>query len=185
MVKNVYLGAPQLGRSISHCACQQSRQLPWESWFSLGKDHSPGESNAPFTQLLWGNHRKSYRSSVLPFNLLTVLQRMLKLPSVLHFSFQKHLPSTERELRVCAGIHFEKVIWRIAWEPESLWELLSLRQSFLGSQKCSCIRAHRSWSRCSGVVNQCVATAARADVFCKLHLIRHDEHRHTVQLMHR
>lgn len=121
MVKNVCLGAPQLGRSISHCTCQQRRQLPWKLWFSLGKDPSPGQSNAAFTQLLWGSHRKSYRSSVLPFNLLTVLQKMPKLPSVLHFSFQKLLPSTERELRVCPGIHFEKVIWRIAWEPESLW----------------------------------------------------------------
>lgn len=185
MVKNVYLGEPQLGRCTSHCAFQQSRQLPWKSWFRLGKDPSQGESNAAFTQLLWRSHRKSYRSSVLPFNLLTVLQRMPKLPSVLHFSFQKLLPSTEWELRVCAGIHFEKVIWRTAWEPESLCELLSLGQSFLGSQKCSCITAHRSWSRCSGVVNQCVATAVRADVCCKLHLIQRDEHRHTVQLMHR
>lgn len=107
------------------------------------------------------------------------------LPSVLRFSFQKLLPSTERELRVCAGIHFEKVIWRIAWELESLWELPSLGQSFLGSQKCSCITAHRSCSRCSGIVIQRVATAIRADVCCKLHLIQHDEHRHTVQLMHR
>lgn len=185
MVKNVYLGASQLGRSISHCSCQQSRQLPQKSWLSLGKDPSPGESKAAFTQLLWGSHRKSYRSSALPFSLLTVLQRMSKLPSGLHLSFQKLLPSTERELRVCAGIHFEKVIWRIAWEPESLWELLSLDQTFLGSQKCSCTTAHRSWSRCSGVVNQRVATAVRADVCFKLHLIQHDEHRHTVQLMHR
>ena len=146
-------------------------------------------SSTAFIQLLWGSHRKSYRSSVLAFELFTVLQIMPELPSVLHFSFQKLLPSKEWELRVCAGIHFEKVIWRTAREPESLWELLSLGESFLGSQKCSCIRAHRTWSRCSGVVNQRVETAVRysprTDACCKLHLIQHDEHRHTVKLMHR
>lgn len=56
---------------------------------------------------------------MLAFKLFTVLQIKPELLSVL-FSFQKLLPNKEQELRVCAGIHFEKIIWRTAWEPESL-----------------------------------------------------------------
>lgn len=145
-------------------------------------------SSTAFTQLFWGSCRKSYRSSTLAFKLFTVLQIMPEMPSVLHFSFQKLMPNKEQELRVCAGIHFEKVMWRTAREPESLWDLLSLGESFLGSQKSSSFRAHRSWSRCSWVVNQQVVTAVRYSPktdLCCIHPIQHDEHRHTVQLMHR
>lgn len=104
----------------------------------------------------------------------------------------KALGSQEWELRVCAGIHFERVIWRTAWEPESLWVccvFFSLGLSFLGSRKCLCIRAHGSRSRCSGAINQRVVTATRyslrTDVCHNLHLIQHDEHRRSVQLTKR
>lgn len=146
--------ASQLARSISHCACLNvagnyyvSNGWRWEkilhqvslkySTYSAGL-REPQEELQEQCLSIWEPHS---------------VQIVPELPSVLHFRIQKLLPSKERELWVHAGIHFEKVIWRTACEPESLWVLLSLGKSFLCSQNAH-VSVYRNGPRYSGAVNQ-------------------------------